>query len=265
MDGIPIGPVLLRWNGLLIIMGFAAGGILAAREVRRKGFDTEILLELVVPLLIWGTLGARLWHILTPPLSSVRLGLTTTHYLTHPLDLISIWVGGLGFPGVILGGSLGLYIFCSKYGLHFPEWTDFLAQPLALGYGIGRLGNFINQELYGPPTDLPWGIYIAPENRLPGFENMEFFHPLFAYDSILSVVCIVILAVFARRSRESRRMGDLYLCYLFLYGFIRFSLEYLRLDVSLVHGVNINQVFAAFLMAGSTILYLVGRAPRREL
>src|SRR5687767_7261221 len=127
MDGIPLGPILLRWNGLLIMIGFGLGGILASRETKRRGYDSEILLDLVLPLLVWGTIGARLWHIFAPPLSSAQLGLTTAHYLTHPLDLLAIWIGGLGFPGALIGGMLGLFIFCRKYELSFREWLDILA------------------------------------------------------------------------------------------------------------------------------------------
>ncbi len=117
MEGLSLGPLFLRWNGLLIMLGFALGGILATRESKRRGLDPEIVLDLVLPFLIWGTIGARLWHILTPPLSSVQLGLTTGHYLTHPLDLFAIWIGGLGFPGALIGGALCLLVFCRKYEL----------------------------------------------------------------------------------------------------------------------------------------------------
>src|SRR5690242_2254647 len=119
MEGIPLGPILLRWNGLLIMLGFAVGGIFSIREAKKRGYDYEIVLDLALPLLVWGTIGARLWHVFTPSLSSAELGLTTTYYLSHPLDLFAMWIGGLGFPGALLGGVLGLFFFCRKYELSF--------------------------------------------------------------------------------------------------------------------------------------------------
>ncbi len=261
MDGISLGPVLLRWNGLLIMLGFALGGILAARETKRRGFDSEILLDLALPLLIWGTIGARLWHVFTPPLSSVELGLTTEHYLTHPLDLFAIWIGGLGFPGAVIAGAIGLFIFCRKYGLSFGEWADMLAPSLALGQVLGRIGNFINQELYGLPTELPWKIFIGPEHRLAGYEAVKFYHPLFAYESILSFFNLLFLIWISRRFAGRFKTGDLFLVYLFTYGIIRFSLEYLRLDVALINGVQVNQAFmAAVVLASGVVLCLRSRS-----
>jgi len=261
MDGISLGPVLLRWNGLLIMLGFALGGILAAHETKRRGFDPEILLDLALPLLIWGTIGARLWHVFTPPLSSVELGLTTDHYLTHPLDLFAIWIGGFGFPGALIAGAIGLFFFCRKYGLSFGEWADILAPSLALGQVLGRIGNLINQELYGLPTELPWKILISPEHRLAGYEAVEFYHPLFAYESILSLFILLFLIWISRRFAGHLKTGDLFLVYLFTYGIIRSSLEFLRLDVALISGVNVNQaVMAAVVLVSGVVLRLRSRS-----
>ncbi len=260
MDGIPLGPILLRWNGLLIMLGLALGGVLATREAKRRGYDPEITLDLVLPLLIWGTIGARLWHVFTPPLSSAQLGLTTGHYLTHPLDLLAIWIGGLGFPGALIGGVLGLFFFCRKYELSFGAWVDILAPALALGQAVGRLGNYFNQELYGLPTQVLWKIFIGPEHRLAGYESIEFYHPLFAYEIILSLLNLFLLLFVSRRFRERLNAGDLFLVYLINYGLIRFCLEFLRLDVAQVNGINSNQVFAAvLLLISAAVLYLRSR------
>lgn len=255
MEGISLGPVLLRWNGLLVMLGFALGGILAARESKRRGFDPEILLELVLPLLIWGTIGARLWHVFTPPISSVELGLTTGHYLTHPLDLFAIWIGGLGFPGALFAGTIVLFFFCRKYDLSFGEWADLLGPSLALGQFLGRIGNYVNQELYGLPTALPWKIYIGPEHRLAGYQAEGFYHPLFAYESILSLFNLIFLIWISRRFEGRLRAGNLFLAYLITYGVIRVSLEFLRLDVALINGINANQVVmgAVALLSGALL------------
>ena len=163
MDGISLGPILLRWNGLLIMIGVALGGMLASYQAKRRGYDSEVILDLILPVMIWGTIFARLWHVLTPPLSSVQLGLTTHHYLTHPLDFLAIWIGGLGFPGALIGGLIALYFFSRINEFNFGELADVLAPAVALGQVIGRLGNYFNQELYGLPTSAVWKIFISPE------------------------------------------------------------------------------------------------------
>lgn len=255
MDGISLGPLLLRWNGLLIMIGIALAGILAVQESKRRGYDFEIILDLILPMMIWGTIFARLWHVLTPPLSSVQLGLTTEYYFSHPLDFLAIWIGGLGFPGALIGGVIALYFFCRIYEFKFAELADILAPAIALGQAVGRLGNYFNQELYGLPTAVAWKIFISPEHRLGGYEAVEFYHPLFAYESILSLVNLAILFWVSRRFADKLKAGDLFLVYLFNASAIRFFLEYLRLDVALVNDVNINQVFAALVAVGAGLYF----------
>lgn len=258
MDGIYLGSILLRWNGLLIMAGVALGGMLASYEAKRRGYDSEVILDLILPMMIWGTLFARLWHVFTPPLSSVQLGLTTQHYLTHPLDLLSIWTGGLGFPGALMGGLIALFLFCRIHGFNFSELADIIAPAVALGQAVGRLGNSFNQELYGLPTAVAWKIFISPEHRLAGYEAIEYYHPLFAYEIILTLVNLVMLLWVSRRFAEKLKTGDLFLFYLFNMSISRLLLEFLRLDVALVNGVNINQVFMV-MIAVSVALYFTAR------
>lgn len=267
-EGLALGPLLLRWNGLLLALGIAMGALLAARGTmwraapgKRRGYDPEIVYYLFLPLMIWGTAGARLWHILTPPLSSIELGLTTRYYLTHPLDALAFWVGGFGIPGAILGGLFAVWIFARKHELPFWDLTDLLAPGLALAQAIGRLGNYFNQELYGLPSSLPWAVFIQPANRLTGYESIEFYHPLFAYEAVLNLANMVLLLWLARKFAATLRPGDLFLTYLAVYSVIRFSLEFLRLDAALVSGININQLFFALLFFSAGIgLYLRPKA-----
>jgi phosphatidylglycerol:prolipoprotein diacylglycerol transferase len=171
----------------------------------------------------------------------VAMGITTQFYLTHPLDAIAIWNGGLGIPGAIIGGGIALYLFTRRHQLDFPLWLDIAAPALALGQAIGRWGNFVNQEIYGSPTNLPWAIRIDPQHRLPGFENQETYHPLFLYESLLSFANVAILLWIARKSPSWYKTGDIFLIYLILYPVERFFLEFLRLDSSQVAGINANQ------------------------
>jgi phosphatidylglycerol:prolipoprotein diacylglycerol transferase len=265
MDGISLGPILLHWNGLLIMAGVALGGILAVHEGKRRGYDPEIILDLIVPVMIWGTLGARLWHVLTPPLSSIQLGLTSHHYLTHPLDLLAIWIGGLGFPGALIGGVFAVFLFCRTYEFNFWELADILAPAVALGQAVGRLGSYFNQELYGFPTSVAWKIFISAEHRLRGYETAEYYHPLFAYEIILSLLNLCLLLWVSRRFADRLRAGDLLFLYLFDTAIIRFSLEFLRLDVALVHGLNPNQLFMALLAILAGIYFYLRNRPAQDL
>lgn len=250
MDGISLGPMLIRWNGLLIALGIAAGALLAAHRTKGRDADPEIIYDLFLPLAIWGTLGARLWHIFTPSLSSLVLGLTTQYYLSHPVDIVSFWMGGFGIPGAWLGGTFALLYFARKN--HYPFWelADILAPGLALAQAIGRLGNYFNQELYGLPTDFPLKMFVDPTHRLSGFETVNFFQPLFAYESLLSFANLIFLLWLAHRFADRLKHGDLFLVYLGFYSIVRFLLEFLRLDVSLIGGVNVNQVFFVLVFLG---------------
>ncbi|MCK6584274.1 MAG: prolipoprotein diacylglyceryl transferase, partial [Anaerolineales bacterium] len=171
--------------------------------------------------------------------------------------------GGFGIPGAILGGTAALWILARRDQLPFWKMTDVLAPGIAISHGIGRLGNYFNQELYGLPTDVPWAIFVAPANRLAGYEGNDFYHPLFLYEVLTLLACAVILLWFPRgRFADRIKAGELYLIYLAWYSFIRFLLEFLRLDVSLVNGANINQVFFACLLAVSAGLLLYRRFVR---
>ncbi|MBN1148449.1 MAG: prolipoprotein diacylglyceryl transferase [Anaerolineales bacterium] len=243
MPGFEIGPFSIRYYGIILMLGALAGAWLAARESSRRGQDSEIVWDGLIWVLIGGIIGARIWHILTPPPSNVEMGITTAWYLTHPLDALSIWKGGLGIPGAVIGGVLALYLFTRKYKLNFLFWTDCAAPGLALGQAIGRWGNYINQELYGAPTDLPWAVHIDPAHRLPGYQEQETYHPLFLYESLWSLANMALLLWLVRRYPQRLRDGDIFLVYLIVYPVGRFLLEFIRLDASMVAGINANQTF----------------------
>lgn len=254
-EGFSLGPLFLRWNGVLIALGISAGALLAGYETKRRGDDPEIIYYLLPPLIGWGLIGARLWHIFTPPLSSVQLGLTTGHYLTHPLDMLALWIGGLGIPGALLGGTFGLFLFSRKHELPFWQLTDLLAPGLALAQTMGRVGNYFNQELYGLPANVSWAIFIQPDHRLIGYEEIEYYHPLFAYEVLMNIMNVALLLWLSRKFFHQLQAGDLFLAYLLFYSAVRFLLEFLRLDVALMAGVNANQAFFAvlFVIAGGVL------------
>ncbi len=243
--GFQIGPLFVHFYGIILMTGALAGSWLASIEARRRGHDPEIVWDGLIWVLIGGIIGARLWHIFTPPQSMVEQGITTSWYLTHPLDMMAIWRGGLGIPGAVLGGMIVLYWFCRRHKFQFLEWADIAAPGLALGQAIGRWGNFINQELYGKPTNLPWAVHIEPQYRLPGFSEYETFHPLFLYESLWSLGNLFVLLWLGRKYHDRLKTGDILLAYMVIYPLGRFMLEFLRLDAAFMGGLNINQTIMA--------------------
>ena len=255
-ESFSIGPITIYYYGIILMLGALAGAILATREAARRGQDTEMVWDGLIWALIGGIVGARLWHILTPPPSMVEQGITTMWYLTHPLDMINVRAGGLGIPGAVIGGGLGLYWFCKRRKTDFRLWADIATPGLALGQAIGRWGNFVNQELYGGPSTLPWAIRIDPEHRLPGFQSYEYFHPLFLYESLWNLTNMALLLWLGRRYSDRLKPGDLFLIYLLSYPLGRFLLEFLRLDASQIVGVNANQTFMLVIaLASAGLLY----------
>jgi phosphatidylglycerol:prolipoprotein diacylglycerol transferase len=234
--GFQIGPIFIRFYGIIIMLGALAGSWLAVREAKRRDQDPELVWDGLVWVLIGGIIGARLWHIFTPTPADIAMGLTTGYYLTHPLDAINIRSGGLGIPGGVIGGMLALFWFCRRRKVSFAMWVDIAAPGLALGQTIGRWGNFINQELYGPPTDLPWGIFIEPQYRLPGFQEFERFHPLFLYESLWNLMNMGVLLWLGRKFRDQLKAGDLLLVYMIIYPVGRFLLEFIRLNSAEIGG-----------------------------
>ncbi len=262
-DGFYIGSFKIYFYGIIITFGVIMAAWLASREARRRGLDGELVWDALVWLMIGGVVGARLWHILTPPQSMVEQGVTTAFYLTHPLDLLNIRAGGLGIPGAVIGGLLALYLYCRKNRLDFVLWTDITAPALPLGQAIGRWGNFFNQELYGAPTNLPWAISIDPSRRLPAYQSVEYYHPLFLYESIWNLATMAVLLWLGRRYPDKLMKGDLFLIYLIMYPFGRFMLEFLRLDASQIAGLNANQT--VMLVVGIlSVIFLVFKHRRAQ-
>ena len=246
--GIHLGPLYLRFYGVILMLGVVAGAYLAERLAKQRKMDTNFLWDSLFWVVIAGVVGARLWHILTPPPSMTAVGITTAYYLSHPLDAIAVWRGGLGIPGAVIGGAIAMYVMARRRGENFLAWVDVCAPAIALGQAIGRWGNFVNQELYGAPSSLPWAITIAPENRLPEFAQFSTYHPIFLYESLWSLASVFFLIWVGRVYRKRLKSGDIFLIYLITYPTIRFLLEFLRLDASQVGGLNANQTLMGIVL-----------------
>jgi phosphatidylglycerol:prolipoprotein diacylglycerol transferase len=243
----------VHWYGILITTGILVGAWVVSREVRRRGLDPDHVWNALIFCVILGVIGARLYHVLTP---SPSMG-DPLYYLHHPIEIFYITRGGLGIYGAIAGGILAVLIYARRVKLDPWIWLDLGAPGLALGQAIGRWGNFINQELYGRPTDLPWGIYISPERRLAGYTQYERFHPTFLYESLWNLGTFVVLFSLLRRRGEKLLKGEIVGLYAILYSAGRILLEFVRLDSPTLWGIPIAQIVAAvvILFIGGFLIY----------
>ncbi len=254
--GIHVGPLYIRFYGIIIMTGAFLATMLAQRLLKRKGKDPEIVWDGLIWALLFGIIGARLYHVFTPSISAGGWQ-QTLNYLRNPVSILTTWEGGLGMPGAIIGGVLGLYIFARRNDISFGLILDAAAPGVALAQAIGRWGNFVNQELYGPPTDLPWGIYIEPRFRLPGYSEFENFHPLFLYESLWNLMNMALLLYLWKRYEGRMGSGELFLVYLIVYPIGRFLLEFIRLDYVPLFGINLNQVIMlAVALVSAVLLFL---------
>lgn len=248
-----LGPLNLRLYGLMVALGVIAGVYVAARLLQRRGLNPEWAVQvstLGVPL---GLIGARAYHVLTDWKS----------YQGRWVDVVKIWEGGLGIPGGILGAALGGLIVVRLRHLPLRSLLDAAAVGFPVGQIIGRLGNWFNQELFGRPTDLPWGLEIDPTHRPPDYLDAETFHPTFAYEMVWNMLVFGLLWRVALRGRFPR--GHLMVLYLFSYAAGRLWIEALRVDpASLLAGVRVNiWVMGGVLVLSGLFLLLV--TPRRRL
>ena len=246
----------IYYYGIILMTGTLVGGLVSHHFAKEMGEDSEKLWDLLIWLVIGGVIGARLWHVFTPSPSLIASGITTSYYLSHPLDLINVRRGGLGIPGAVLGGIISLAWFTTRNNLPFTRWLDISSFGLAIGQAIGRWGNYFNQELYGKPTDLPWKIYIEPAHRMAQYITIEYYHPLFLYESLWNLMNLGLLVLIFRRWIKKLNPGDIFLCYLIIYPLGRFLLDFIRIDASELNGINANQTLMAVVLLGSMVTLL---------
>lgn len=258
-------PFHIYFYGILITLGVVAAAVVGQFEAKRRGLNPEIILDMLFWLVIAGIIGARIWHILTPPPSMVERGITTMYYLTHPLEILAIRNGGLGIPGAVIGGIIALWVYSRKHKLDFLTWADIAAPGLALAQAIGRWGNYFNQELYGAPTNVPWKLFIDSAHRLPGYENISYYHPLFFYEFLWNLANAIFLLILARKFANWLKSGDLLWIYMITYPIGRFFLDFLRMDASEVAGINANQSFMVLVAISAVILLIIRHKPIKQI
>jgi phosphatidylglycerol:prolipoprotein diacylglycerol transferase len=242
-----IGPLAVRWYGLLIASGVMLGTTLAHREAIRRGQDPDRLLNLIVVTVVSALAGARLYYVL----------FNWDYYGTQLLKVFAIWEGGLAIHGGLIAGAIATVVYCRRAKLPVAVTTDILAPGVAVGQAIGRWGNFFNQEAFGTPTDLPWKLYIDPYHRPPHLKGFEYFHPTFLYESLWNLAVFCLLWFLLRRRLEGKP-GALTLCYVGLYSLGRFFVEELRIDSLMLGDLKAAQAVSILLVAvaclGLTVL-----------
>ena len=245
-----LGPLTVHWYGILIVTGAVIAAYLCTIEAKRRGEDPDHVWNLLTLALIFGIIGARLYHVFSTPAGNF---VGWSYYREHPIDIIAFWNGGfrgLGIYGAVAGGVLAFAIYCAYKRLNFLRWLDIATPGILLAQAIGRMGNFINQELYGPATNLPWAFRINPTfpcqepagspmacgipDRLNDATRQWYatngFHPTFFYEALWNLLGFVIVWFGARKLVNWLRDGDVFCFYLIWYPVGRFWVEMFRPD-----------------------------------
>jgi phosphatidylglycerol:prolipoprotein diacylglycerol transferase len=254
---LPILGLPIYWYGIIIVGCILIGCYVATLEAKRRGQDPEHIWNGLILVIVFGLIGARLYHIISSPQGLVR---GFEYYRQHPLEIFMIWQGGLGVFGMVAGGALAIFLYARWQKLDFLTWLDIAALPLALGQAIGRWGNFFNQELYGYPTTVPWGIPIDMQYRLPQFADLPEtarFHPTFLYESIWNFLMFLTLMYVGRRYEDRLLKGDIFLLWAILYPLGRFFVEFQRPDAWMIGPLAAAQLFSivAIFVAAVILVY----------
>ncbi len=250
----------IYWYGILIVVGALVGAFIATREARRRGVDPDHVWNALLVALILGVIGARLYHVISSP-AGTNIGFQ--YYIENPVEILNFRQGGLGIYGAVAGGILALYLYARWAKINFLQLVDISIPGLAIAQAIGRWGNFFNQELYGYPTDMPWGIPIDAAHRLPMFADLTrfpveatHFHPTFLYESLWDLGMGILLLYLAWRWTKEQN-GDLFLLWGIFYGIGRFLVEFQRPDAWTISGVATAQIIglALVVICGVTLAY----------
>ncbi len=260
---IEIGPLQLHWYGIIIGTAVLVAAMLGSRVAAWVGENPEDGWSMLLLVVVAAVIGARIYHVIH----------LWDHYAANPIEIPQIWNGGIGIPGAVAGGALAIWLYTRSKGLSTGRWMDIFAPSLLLGQAIGRLGNFVNQELYGPPTTLcgegfppclPFGIQISADHRVgTPWDASTFpvettqFVPLFAYEAVLNLVGMAVLLFLVRRFGHRLLAGDLVLMYIMWYGAVRALLETYRVNNWTILGVPtaIWVGIIGFVLAGAWLIY----------
>lgn len=243
---LPWGPVLsIRAYALCILLGIVLATFMTSRRLTKRGAEPGIVLDIVLWAVPLGIVGARLYHVLTHPGDYFYEGANVWNPF-EPGAIWNIWEGGNAIYGSLIGGAVGAYIGCRMTGIRFWSFADALAPGLLVAQATGRLGNWFNHELFGLPTDLPWGLEISSDNAAfpAGLEDGTLFHPTFLYEIVWNLAGVALILFLERK--VNLRWGKAFAVYLIWYGVGRAFFESIRVDPSeMLFGIRSN-VWASF-------------------
>jgi phosphatidylglycerol:prolipoprotein diacylglycerol transferase len=253
-----IGPIPILWYGLAYAVGLAAVYLVVTRLARVTGRDPELVGNGILVIAVAALAGGRLYHVIDQ----------WERYAADPLSIVLPPYSGLGVYGGIVTGTLAAWLYLRWLREPFWTWADIVAPGLFVMQAIGRWGNFFNQELYGPPTTLPWGIPIECAHRIPAYPCDAFpfdttrFHPLFLYESLSGVLGAIVLSFLLVRYRHRFAPGSLLFLFFIWYGVVRFALETLRENNWIAFGVPTAQIVSvAFILVGFVGLLVRNSGP----
>jgi prolipoprotein diacylglyceryl transferase len=264
-----LGPLPIRAYALCIIAGIVVAIWWGERRFQARGGQPGTVVDIAVWAVPFGLVGGRLYHVCTDWWRYFGTG-------RNPVDALKIWDGGLGIPGAIALGAVGAWIACRRKGVPLPFMADAVAPAIVTAQAIGRLGNYFNQELYGGPTTLPWGLEIFQRvNQTTGLPDgldgvainhvpTAIVHPTFLYELIWDLLVALMVVLTDRRLRLGH--GRAFALYVAGYAFGRFWIELMRSDqATLVFGVRINVWMMSLLFAFGVVYFvLAGRRGERE-
>src|SRR5439155_25653209 len=242
-----LGPVPIRAYALCIVAGIVAAIWIGERRWVARGGRRGTVSDIAVWAVVFGLVGGRLYHVLTDPELYFGAG-------RHPLDAFRVWEGGLGIWGAISLGGVGAWIGCRRRGIRFAPYADAVAPGVAVAQAIGRLGNWFNQELFGRPTTLPWGLKIdaGRPNTVPGAAA---YHPTFLYEALWDLGLAGLLVWADRRWKLGR--GRLFALYVMGYTVGRIWIEALRIDTAnTILGLRLNIWTSVVVFAGALVYFL---------
>ncbi len=222
-----LGP--FHMYGIILAVGVLVGVYVSEQRWRRRGYPKDGIYDIAFWVVIWGVIGARLYHVVT----DYQL------FEDDPLRAFQIWRGGLSIWGAVLGGAIAVIVITYRRKLPTLVVMDCMSVGIVLAQALGRWGNYFNQELFGKPTTLPWGLEIAPQNRPFGYTQYKTFEPTFLYESLACLAIAGILLLVEHRARL--KLGQTFALYVVLYTFARFFFENMRIDPAHeIAGLRIN-------------------------
>jgi len=244
-----IGPLKVRWYGMMYVLGFVATYFLVRRQIKLFGLSllSQEFENLNLTMLICLILGGRLGYVLFYNLS---------YYINHPLEIFATWQGGMSFHGGLLGVVVGGWLYCRRKKMNFLENADVYVVTIPIGLGLGRMGNFINGELFGRVTDVPWAMVFpggGPVTR----------HPSQIYEALLEGVLLFLILwpLKKKQVQKSWPHGSMLALFLLLYGVFRFFVEFFRepdAHIGLVSGfISRGQILSLMMMGAGVLLFLL--------